>query len=176
MGVSRTPVREAIQRLTYDGLVVGEPYRGVFVRELSHKEAQDLYELRAALEGTAALLASSRATTADIAGLEALLEEIRMARQKGDWPNSLLGNHAFHRRIGQTSANEAIMNQLDTVLSQISLWRTAYMHTGGTYRDTFPEHAAIMEALARREGSTARVLMEEHIMRSWRNSTGSSER
>src|SRR5690606_12292208 len=84
LGVSRTPVREAIRKLELEGLVLMIPRRGAYVAEISMKDIADVFEIRAALEGLAAQLAAERCTPEEIENLERSLVQINVSAERGD--------------------------------------------------------------------------------------------
>lgn len=168
MGVSRTPIREALQRLALEGVLEIPPHRGARVRRLEIEEARELYELRRALEGQSAELAAERAHADALARLEAAAAASTGA--DGPTPQSLLVNHEFHMSVAALAANTRLAAAIEQTLDLISLWRMGALASGVSRRDVAAEHRAVFEAVAGRDGRRARRLMERHLAASWENS------
>lgn len=172
MGVSRTPIREALQRLSFEGLVEISPHRGARIRALKLEEARELYELRRALEGMSAELAADRAGADAARALFTLAE--RSTREGGPTCQSLLINHEFHMGLARLAGNERLAQSIERTLDLVSLWRMNAVAIGVAYRDTAFEHRAILTAVITGDGLEARRLMESHLVASWENSMGSA--
>lgn len=169
LGLSRTPIREALRRLEAEGLVVSEPNRGAMVRPLSETEVVDLYGLRIQLESYAAELAAQRATEEELADLFDAVEAFSSARKaKGvDDIERVRRIHEANRRIHDGILNAARHRRLTTMLNRtvdIPLVFQAFQSFGPAEverSDTF--HRLIVEAMYRRDGARAGALMAEHI-------------
>jgi DNA-binding GntR family transcriptional regulator len=172
MGVSRTPIREALQRLAFEGLVVNVPHRGARIRALALEEARELYELRRALEGASAELAAERAGEAEARALFTFADN--STREGGPTRHSLIVNHQFHMGIARLAGNQRLAESIERALDLVSLWRMNAVATGVPYRDTASEHRAVLIAIVTGDGREARRLMEKHLVASWENSTGSA--
>src|SRR5687768_2144921 len=105
LGVSRGPVREAFRALEESGLVRFEKNRGVFVRSVSLREADEIFELRALLDGFAGRRAAKNATANDVAGLEHLVSRMDAAAARGDSDAYFALNLEFHERIVELAGN-----------------------------------------------------------------------
>lgn len=169
LGLSRTPVREALRRLEAEGLVLSEPNRGAMVRPLSETEVVDLYGLRIRLESYAAEVAAERATEEELAALFEAVEEFSAAR-KAKNATSIEGVRRIHeanRRIHDGILDAARHRRLTTMLHRtvdIPLVFQAFQSFGAAEMersDTF--HRLIVEAMYRRDGGRAGALMAEHI-------------
>jgi len=180
-GVSRTPVREALRRLTATGLVSFVPNRGVRVRTISREELHQAFLVRAELEALATELATPRATDADLAALEqaearfeeltrALLDrkrpEAERARLTIEW---MRANYGFHDVI-YTAADAALIERIAksarrTLLSQ---WRPGGPEIDDLYEQNVRQHRAIRDAIAARSASGARAIAHEHVLHSGR--------
>lgn len=163
MGVSRTPIREAIGKLTKEGLIEYRPYQGNFVRAFSAKQVNDLYEVRKTLEALAARLAVPQLTDAHVAELRAILQAVHDAYKRGDLIAYGTADRRFHNAIAQYSGNETLIESLDRLSLQIQLVRTAANHDPGVVERTAQQRPAILAALEARDGEHAARLMEEHI-------------
>jgi DNA-binding GntR family transcriptional regulator len=167
--VSRTPLREALARLVNDGLAIGIPYRGIFVRQITLRQVQDIYELRIAIEGLAATLAAQRADTSEIAMLRDLLVAMDKQQAGDDSAELKLLNERFHRMIAIASGNALLVARLDELWTWVTLSRTTAWSATGRGNTSRDEHHAIYEAIRARDPVQARALAEDHVRRAWDN-------
>jgi DNA-binding GntR family transcriptional regulator len=160
-GVSRTPVREVLQRLQRDGLVerFGRFWR---VIRMTEEEMRELLELREALECMAVALATRREPGC-LAALDVLVQgqEAALARQDFDAFNSLDGD--FHRRIAAAAGNGALLRQLETLNDRFALVRGMEQHRPRWTGNVILEHRRILDAMARGDAEIAAAEMRYHI-------------
>lgn len=165
LGVSRSPLLKALQRLESELLVENIPRRGIYVKSMSLEEIVDVYQCRAVLEGLSARLAATLITREQINTLTALFKPFEKASSI-DPEAYAEADRSFHSLIMKWSDN-ALMLRLE-VLSSIHL--KAYQ--AGLLRppeETLPEHFAIIDALAKQDGHIAEQLMRRHVERSLEN-------
>lgn len=162
LGVSRGPVREALQRLSRDGLLRMESHRGAFVRELDVAEVRELFEVRGSLERQAASLAAERARTDEIAGLRALLDRARHAVEAKIDPHypERLDVHAL---IVSCARNEALDRYLALVNQELKLVRARSGFQTVRAPKAFEEHTRVVEAIAARDPHAAAEAMNVHM-------------
>lgn len=163
LGVSRTPIREAIGKLTKEGFVEYRPYQGNFVRSFSAAQVNDLYTVRQTLESLAVRLAVPRLSDADIRRLIDILREAEMALESGDMLAYSAADRHFHRAIAEYSGNETLLESLDRLSVQVQIIRTVANHDPGVAARTAGERPRIVAALAARDAERAAALMAEHI-------------
>ncbi len=163
LGVSRTPLREAITRLVQDGLIENRPYRGNFVRKFTAQEVSDLYEVRKAMESLAVRLAIPQLTEDAIAELRAILAEVTTALQAADLEAYGLADQQFHATIARLSGNDTLIAMLDQLRGQIQLIRTMANQNPDVVEMTAAERPEILDAMALGDTDRAAHLMEEHI-------------
>jgi len=161
MGVSRTPVREAIRKLELEGFVVMIPRKGVYVAGVSHKDVADVFEIRAALEGLAASLAAERITEEEIEQMERILlynegDEINLAEV-------VESDTDFHALVYKASRNERLIQILGNLREQIQRFRATSLAVPGRVKEAIEEHRAIVEALASHDVEKAQELATAHI-------------
>lgn len=162
LGISRGPLREAIQRLTSEGLLTVISHRGAFVRIFERSEIAELYELRAALELHAVRLVCHRASEEDLADLNALLDETqsRMSTtSKRSYPQEL----DFHLRLVMLAGNQALMRAVLKADRQLSLARSMSAKRPMRARAAVTEHGDLVNALCARDVERATRLMSEHL-------------
>ena len=164
LGVSRTPVREALQRLETQGLASRDG-RGLVVASLDHGEMADLYAVRTELEGLAARLAARHAAEEEVAVLRALCEEDRALL--GD-PRALSrANRRFHHQIHLASRNRFLVQQLGLVHRSMALMADTSLAVQGRGADALAEHEAIVAAIAARDPDAADEALRAHISRAF---------
>lgn len=163
MGVSRTPVREAIRRLELEGFVVMVPRRGAYVAQLSFKDIADAFEIREALEGLAAGLASERATEEDIEELERLQVRMTECLDRGDTKRAVDMDIQFHEKLYDASRNERLSQMISNIREQILRFRTQSLSYPGRLAEALQEHSQVIDAIAERDPVAARKHAEDHI-------------
>lgn len=165
--VSRGPVREAFRALEQAGLVRTEKNRGVFVRSLSHFEADELYEVRAGLDALIGRLAAQRCTAPQLAELRELLRGMQKAARTRNVDEYYPLNVRFHDLLAELTGNATLLATYRRLVNELHLYRRETLAHGS---DSFPtsthEHLAIVEAIARRDGPEAARLLYEHAMES----------
>ena len=163
-GVSRTPIREALQRLETQGLLRRDG-RSLIVAALDHNQLAELYTVRGALEGLAARLAARHATAEEIALLrEMVVDDAALV----DDPQALArANRRFHKQIHLASHNRFLNQQLDMVHRSMALLASTSLGVEGRSRVALGEHAAIVEAIAAGDGTAAEAALKDHISRAF---------
>lgn len=167
LGVSRGPVREAFRALDQAGLVRVEKNRGVFVRQVSIEEANEIYEVRAVLEGLIGRLAAQRIDAEELDQLRAIVKKMH-AQDKGRKAETyFLLNVEFHDLLARAARNGALLTNYRSVVNQLDLYRRATLSRS---TDNIPistrDHAAIVEAIAARDAARAERLMIDHVLQS----------
>jgi DNA-binding GntR family transcriptional regulator len=163
LGISRTPVREALGRLQQEGLVELLPRAGVRVARLELDEAVELYHLREVLDGLAARLAASRATPVALAKLERALGRMATCLERRD-TNRWFGAHVtFHDEIFRASGNARLQALSAVVRLSIRHFHPLLLTTAHRLEDAHREHRAISEAIAGHDAEGAERLARAHI-------------
>ncbi|QFT63800.1 DNA-binding transcriptional regulator, GntR family [Roseivivax halotolerans] len=159
-GVSRTPIREALQRLETQSLLTRDG-RSLIVASLDHNQMAELYAVRTELEGLAARLAARHATEEEIEVLADMIEEDR-ARLTD--PSALArANRRFHKQIHLASHNRFLVQQLDLVHRSMALMATTSLAAEGRGERALGEHQAIVDAIGRRDEEAAYQALRDHI-------------
>ena len=162
--VSRTPVREALQRLETQAMLVRDG-RSLIVASLDHNQLAELYTVRAELEALAARLAARHATPEEVRVLAQMVEEDR--RTKGDPEALARANKRFHRQIHLASHNRYLVQQLDLVHRTMALMARTSLAAEGRGETALAEHARIVEAIAAGDGAAADRALRQHISMAW---------
>ena len=162
-GVSRTPVREALQRLAESGLAEHLPRRGTFVRSPSLSQLVEMFEVMAELECMAIRLAARRATTNDIDALEKDNETCRAAVAANDTKKYYEVNARLHGRIYQMSGNSFLANEARRLHDRLRPFRRLQLRVRGRMEESMAEHDIILAALRDGDADRAMETMKKHI-------------
>ncbi len=163
LGVSRTPIREALRKLELEGFIVMVPRKGAYVADISFKDIADVYEIRAALEGLAAGLAAERITDEELEAMERHLVEKADAISHHDMERLVEVDAKFHELIYRSSRNERLLPIMNNLREQIQRFRATSLAYPGRMKQSLEEHRAIVEAIQARDSAMARQLAHEHI-------------
>ncbi len=159
-GVSRTPVREALQRLETQALLTRDG-RSLIVASLNHDQMAELYAVRTELEALAARLAAQHAAREEVAVLGAMVEEDRALL--GDARALARANRRFHGQIHLASHNRYLVQQLGMVHRSMALMATTSLAAEGRGEAALSEHADIVAAIAARDGDRAADTLRQHL-------------
>lgn len=163
MGVSRTPVREAIRKLELEGFVVMVPRKGAYVAGISMKDIADVFEVRAALESLAAGLAAERITEEELEKLERSLVLVAESTEAQDLDSLITADTDFHDILYAASRNEKLVQIVSNLREQIQRFRMASLSSPGRMKVALEEHRKIVEALSARDIELAQNLARDHI-------------
>lgn len=165
IGVSRTPAREALQRLVNEGHVVAAGGRGYLVVELSEQDVIGVYRVRAVLEGLAAHDAATTITRAQLGGLEDLFEAMEEARARKDNQALASLNSEFHHMIARASGNTYLETTLNGIYDVFERFRPVALEQAGRRELAAQEHGELIAALRARDADGARAIAERHVQR-----------
>jgi len=163
MGVSRTPVREAMRKLELEEYIVMVPRKGAYVAGLSIRDINNLFEIRGALESLAAGLAATRATQEEIEAMERSLVMEANHFKTGDILNTIEADTNFHELIYKASKNIRLQNLLKDLRDQIQRFRTTSLAVPGRMKLALSEHRRIVEAIADGNVQETKIVTKEHI-------------
>jgi len=167
MGVSRTPIREALRRLELEGLITTAPYRGPVVTHATLEDARQLYETRAALEGQAVALFTQKADGPALARLKGYIDDAKQALARKRPAGVLTANNAFHDELAGGCGNALVHSLIANLRDRIVLLRVESLSYPGRRARAIAEHRAIVRMIERGDADGARRLIEQHIMRAW---------
>lgn len=163
-GVSRTPIREALQRLETQSLLARDG-RSLIVASLDHNQLAELYVVRGALEGLAARLAARHATREEVRVLRDMLEA---DHKLIDDPAAMSrANRRFHKQIHLASHNRFLVQQLDLVHRSMALLASTSIAAKGRPESTLKEHGDIVAAIEAGDGEAADHALQEHISKAF---------
>ena len=164
MGISRAPVRGALRQLEQEGLVVSRPHRGTFVATLSPTDAREVYSLRAALEGQAALLVCQSATDAQLGELLTLAQAMVPPAQANDLLGLTEQDICFHRRLCELAGQTRLLNVWLSISTQIRVFITITQRIYLPPLEISRRHVVLAETIAARDAEAARSLITEDIV------------
>ena len=163
LGVSRTPVRQALERLVQDGLVRADPRRGFWVRVFSAQDIEEIYDLRGALEVLALRLAAPRLDPANLRAQLDLLYKVRAQLDQRPISLFLQGDFEFHTTIIRASGNSRLIHYLSTLRSQFSIFQIKDVWYPRRMEDSLDEHEKILTALLEGDIDRAALALAAHI-------------
>ena len=167
MGVSRGPVREAFRALEQAGLVHTQKNRGVFVRQVSLEEADEIYEVRAALEAQIGRLAAKRITPDQLERLRGIVKRMHSVGRSRDADAYFPLNLEFHEVLADAAANRALAANYRRVVNELNLYRRETLTRNV---DIIPvstqDHEAIVNAIAKGDAAAAERLLYDHVINS----------
>lgn len=165
LGISRTPLREALKVLATEGLVRLEPRRGCFVNELSLQDLEDIFPLMAMLEGRCAHEAAIKASDADLAALEPLHRALAEHAAAGRIDAYYDTNALIHEAVQALARNHWLSDMVGNLRKVLSLFRHKSLVLSGRMADSCAEHLAIFAALKARDPEAAEALARKHLLR-----------
>ncbi len=162
-GVSRTPVREAILKLSDEGLLDLYPQSGIFVSRIPIDALPEAIIIRKALEETTARLAAERATPSQILALRSVLERQREANSAGDSETFHQADELFHATVAEVAGHPGIWKFIQQVKVQVDRYRRLTLPQSGRMAKVITEHAAVLTAIEAHNGERARQAMKAHL-------------
>lgn len=161
LGLSRTPVREAIRRLVAEGLLILGPWNGALVAELDVGQVAELYAVRESLEGAAASLAAQQATGTEISRLRDIIA--READALDNPPQLVRINDRFHDTLYRAAHNRFLLQSLTTVVDTLGLLKHSTFVLPGSGTAAHRQHTAIVKAVTKRDLDAAEQLARKHV-------------
>lgn len=163
MGVSRTPVREAIRKLELEGLVEMLPRKGAHVADLSIKDIMDVLEVRSTLDGLASSLSALRITDEEIKELKHLLTQFVNYVERDNMQGLIKKDVEFHDIIYRSSRNDKLIQISNNLREQVQRFRVIYVKDYSSSRELIKEHTEICDAISRRDSGAAMDYANRHI-------------
>jgi DNA-binding GntR family transcriptional regulator len=164
LGVSRTPIREAMTLLEQEGFLRTEPRRGIFIVRKTKQQIVEMIVMWAALESMAARLATLHAPDADIAALRAMFDEFRTATPAEHLEEYSDANIAFHQAIIRLSGSQLLANTIDNLFIHVRAIRKMTISQADRAARSIVDHMRIIEALERRDTDLAERLVRQHSL------------
>jgi DNA-binding GntR family transcriptional regulator len=163
LGVSRTPIREAIRMLEQEGLAITVPRKGAEVAKMTLKGMEDVLEIREALDELAVQLACERISDEQLKTLKDRKQDVEISLKSGKLKAIAEADVRFHEVIYEATGNPKLMNLLSNLREQIYRYRVEYLKKEENYQILIGEHEAIYQALVERNADAAVAAIHEHV-------------
>lgn len=163
LGVSRTPIREAIRMLEQEGLAVTIPRKGAEVARMTLKDMEDVLEIREALDELAVRIACEKITDEQLKKLISVKEEFEMNTRSGDLKKIAESDERFHDIIYEATGNPKLVVMLNNLREQVYRYRVEYIKNPEHYPVLIAEHEAIVDGVKNHDAQKARGAMHEHV-------------
>lgn len=163
LGVSRTPVREAIRKLELEGLVIMVARKGAYVADLSLNDVLDVLEVRASLEGLGAWLAAQKMTEEERILLKNKALDFERSVLAGDKEKMIEADAHMHEIIFKASGNKSLQSLVDSLREQVQRFRVTYITTTQNPADIVGEHKLLVDAIVSQDAAASREAAESHI-------------
>ena len=163
LGVSRTPIREAIRMLEQEGLAVTIPRKGAQVAKMTEKDLQDVLEIRDSLDELAVSSACAHITAEQLQELRETVKEFELAIRSKDVRRMVEADEAFHNVIYQAAQNPKLENIVKNLREQMYRYRYEYIKDHTNYAQLVREHAAIIEGFEKQDVAYVRETMHNHL-------------
>jgi len=164
LGISRTPLREALKVLAAEGLIDISPNRGASVAQMSDAEIRDMFELMSGLEAFSGELACERITAAELADIKALHAAMLMCREQNDLSGYYARNRAIHDRINAAARNEALRQTYQTLNRRLQSLRFRSNFQTVKWDNAIRDHEAMIGALEARDGRQLSAILRSHLL------------
>lgn len=164
LGISRTPVREALQMLENEGWLKTEPWKGTFVSDITVQDIKEVFQLRIALEPMVVELAAENMENKEIEKLEQLLHKQKLFFEQKNAPDFLKTDMDFHMCLAQATGNQRLINILNNLNDMIIRLGMYAIQTYNRYIQTLKEHQRIIDALKIRDAVAAKDAMIYHVL------------
>jgi DNA-binding GntR family transcriptional regulator len=163
LGVSRTPIREALRQLELEGLVQSIPNKGAVVKGITAKDIEDIYTIRMMIEGLAARWAAEKISPEELKELKEAVDLEEFYTIKNDTDHLLKFDSRFHEIIFRASKSKPLMHTLRTFHHYVQRARNTSLSTPGRAMEVLKEHKAILQAIVDQNRDMAEKLTTEHV-------------
>lgn len=164
LGISKTPVRESMSRLEKEGFIVKIPYKGYTAAPISAQEIVEIFQVRAALEGTAASLATPQLSVTDLAQLTELVARHEQALAGNDNETAASANRHFHQFIIQKAGNLRLVQILANLEDHLQRYRLLAAYQAGRPQKSVSEHHQVVTAFEQHDGPAAAAALSAHLL------------
>jgi DNA-binding GntR family transcriptional regulator len=163
MGISKTPLREALRVLSVEGLISLVPNRGSFVTKPTVAEIKEMFEVMSVLEGVCARAATARMTAAEFDAIERLHAKLEQEYASRNQKQYIRINNQYHKYIQQLAGNRTLNQIVNGLRDKILLYRFQSLNLPGRFDDSIEEHRELLEAFRQRAPQRAETIMKRHL-------------
>jgi DNA-binding GntR family transcriptional regulator len=163
LGISKTPVRDALMRLEKEGLVTRIAYKGTYVSDVNNQDMANIFDIRIVLEGLAIRLATEAICEDDLNHMDILIHKHETALKNHDVSSASAINNEFHNLIVDHCSNPLLQQMLHNLDDHLKRYRLLSVSQGMRYDKSIPEHRAIYDALKERDPDKAEQAMQQHL-------------
>ena len=163
LGVSRTPIREAIRMLEQEGLAITIPRKGAIVAGMTEKDMQDVLEIREALEELSVQVACDKITEEEIAELQKNMKNFEHALKSGDLKKLAQADVEFHDVIYRATDNPKLISMLNNLREQMYRYRVEYLKNPQNHEQLLKEHEAIYKGIVEKDKDAVTEMIRKHI-------------
>lgn len=165
LGVSRTPLREALRILSSDGLIELIPNRGAFVTEPTINDISEMFWVMSILEGTCARLCAEKITDGGLKKLEKLYRKLEKHAEDKHHEQYMAVNHRYHTLVQELAGSKILSEVISGLRQRILLYRYRQIYGPNRLKTSMEEHRALQEAFRKKDPEQAERLMKEHLLR-----------
>ena len=163
LGVSRTPIREAIRMLEQEGLAITIPRKGAIVAGMTEKDMQDVLQIREALEELSVQVACDKITDEEIEKLQKNMKNFEHSLKSGDLKKMAQADVEFHDVIYQATDNPKLINMLNNLREQMYRYRVEYLKNPENHEQLLKEHEAIYKGIVEKDKQAVTNMIRKHI-------------
>lgn len=163
LGVSRTPIREAIRMLEQEGLAITIPRKGAIVAGMTEKDMQDVLEIREALEELSVQVACDKITEAGITQLRQNMRSFEESLESGDLKRMAEADVEFHDVIYRATENPKLISMLNNLREQMYRYRVEYLKNPHNHKQLLEEHEAIYRGIVEKDKDAVTAMIRRHI-------------
>jgi DNA-binding GntR family transcriptional regulator len=167
LGISRTPVREALLELSAQGFVTFIPRKGVKVNHYSRRDVEEIFELRMAIELAVMEKVAKLSSSCDLTKLEATLKEQQRAIEKKDYEGFLKADKEFHTTFSELAGNKRFVSILENIRDLYHMMARDALNDEQRWKEVVEEHKQVLQAAREGKASQAKKAMERHLKQSW---------
>jgi len=168
LGISRTPLREALRSLAAEGLINIIPHRGAYVTKPSIQEIREMFEVMSLLEGYCAGKAAEYMPSDYLETLENLHKDLERHYQKRDAKSYLAVNHQLHRTVQEAAGNKILCEMIDSLRDKVLLYRHRQLYLPNRFDASIHEHRELIEAFRNHDPRKAEEAMKGHLMNQYK--------
>jgi len=164
MGISRTPLREALRMLGSEGLIDLIPHKGAYVAQPSMNDVREMFDVMAILEGTCARMVAEKITDGDFKKLERLHAKLEKHWEEKDHEKYMEVNQKYHSLVQELTGNRVLNDVINSLRQKILLYRYRQLYLPDRFEASINEHRELLEAFRRRDPAAAESVMKRHLV------------